>query len=317
MPPEIIRGYIMANQRNTAVQGQQVALKVQFFNADGEKTDPSDTPKIQILDSNNDEILASTSNGVSKLDTGLYQYTYLVPVGADLGDWTDVWSAKLQDAELEVSFLFSVVTPDSILEATTGPGKIKIGDDVVFNFSDDEIYGINVCLKLLKPRLRSSGKKPKRDEFGAFVYDGYGELILEDCNVFDDELLAVFLCQSLSEFNSTPFFTGYTFADPLVQNLFSAIIVEGAYVFALASQAIVEKGRDFTISDGGINYQPPQLGEFLQGHYSTWLSSYRERVKFIKNNIRPGPRSFGTYSNITSNAPAFTRLRHLRGRRII
>ena len=102
----------------------------------------------------------------------------------------------------------------------------------------------------------------------------------------------------------------------VIRTLFPAAIVEGAYIFSLASQAIIEKGRDFTLSDGSVNYQPPQLGDFLQSHYSGWLTSYRERLKFIKNSIRPGPRAFGTCTNLSSGAPAFTRLRHLRARRI-
>ena len=87
--------------------------------------------------------------------------------------------------------------------------------------------------------------------------------------------------------------------------------------FATASQALVEKGRDFTISDGGLSYQPPALGDFLSTHYGTWLTSYRERLKFIKNSIRPGPTNFGTYSNLSSGSPAFNRLRHIRQRRIV
>ena len=114
-----------------------------------------------------------------------------------------------------------------------------------------------------------------------------------------------------------PFFTAYAFSDQIIQTLFSAAIVEGAYIFALASQSLIEKGRDFTISDGGVSYQPPQLGDFLQSQYSTWLTSYRERLRFIKNSIRPGPVGFGTYTNLGSGAPAFLRLRHLRARRII
>ena len=113
-----------------------------------------------------------------------------------------------------------------------------------------------------------------------------------------------------------PFFTTFTFADEVIYKLFAAAIVEGAYVFAIASQTLVEKGRDFTISDGGLSYQPPALGDFLQSHYGTWLTAYRERLKFIKNSIRPGPRSFGTYSNMSSGAPAFTRLRHLKSRQV-
>ena len=94
-------------------------------------------------------------------------------------------------------------------------------------------------------------------------------------------------------------------------------VFDGATIMALSSQALVEKGRDFTISDGGISYQPPQLGDFLSSHYSQWLTAYRERLKFIKNSIRPGPRGFGTYTNVASGAPAFVRLRHLRQRRIV
>jgi len=196
-------------------------------------------------------------------------------------------------------------------------GTIMLGDDVEFDFSDAELVGLNILLTYLKARVRSDGKKPVRDEYGAFVYDGYGELVLEDCNVFSDEVLACFLCSALSEFNMIPFFTSYSFADEIIYKTFSHAIVEGATILALSSQALVEKGRDFTISDGGISYQPPTLGDFLGTTYNNFLSSYRERLKFIKNSIRPGPTSFGTYTNLSSGAPAFTRLRHLRSRRIV
>ena len=194
---------------------------------------------------------------------------------------------------------------------------VSLGDDVDFDFSEAELTGINVLLKFLKARLRSDGLKPSRDEYGAFITDGYGELVMEECNVFSDELLACFLCSALSEFNMVPFFTSFTFADEIIYKTFSSAIVEGAYIVGLASQAMVEKGRDFTISDGGISYQPPALGDFLQAHYQNFLTSYRERLKNIKNSIRPGPVGYGTFTNLSSGAPAFVRLRHLRSRRII
>jgi hypothetical protein len=196
-------------------------------------------------------------------------------------------------------------------------GNILLGDDVEFDFSDAELYGVNVLLKYLKARVRSSGQKPSRDEYGAFIYDGYGEIVLEDCNVFSDEILVCFLCSALSEFNMVPFFTSYTFADEIIYKTFSHAIVEGATILALSSQALVEKGRDFTISDGGISYQPPALGDFLASSYNNFLTSYRERLKFIKNSIRPGPVSYGTFTNLSSGAPAVSRLRHLRSRRIL
>lgn len=307
----------MANQRDSAVQGQEVALQIQFFDTDGNKVTADETPTIAIFDLDGNEILAATDEDVSHKGDGLYQYLYTVPTDGDSGVWSDEWEAIIDGATFSTSFTFTVITPDTGLSATTGPGKIKIADDVEFDFSDEEIYGINLLLKYLKSRLRSTGYKPSRDAFGAFELDGYGEMITEECNVFDNDVLVCFLCQSLSEFNSVPFFTNYTFADHTVQSLFAQIIVESAYVFALSSQSLLEKGRDFTITDGGMNYQPPQLGDFIQTHYGTWLTSYRERITFIKNSIRPGPRSFGTYSNLTSGSPAFTRLRHLRGRKIV
>ena len=303
--------------RDKAVQGQEVALQIQYYDSCGDKVCADETPIVRITDLDNNLILTSESDDVDYLGDGLYQYIYRVPTDGDSGLWNDEWSASIDGAEINTSFIFTVVGSTTGLLANIGPGKIRIADDVSFDFSDAEIYGINILLKYLKSRLRSTGLKAIRDENGAFITDGYGTIITEECDVFDDEILVIFLCQALSEFNLVPFFTSYTFGDQVIQTLFAQLVVEAAYVFALASQSLLEKGRDFTITEGGISYQPPQLGDFIQSHYGTWLASYRENLRFVKNSIRPGPRSFGTYSNMGSSAPAFTRLRHLRSRRIV
>lgn len=302
----------MANSRNKAIRGEVVTLSIQYFGPDGLELDAGATPTITILNEDGDVVVSETSSGVYRVDEGLYAYDYTVGSDVEKGLWKDQWSASVDGTVLQHEFAFLVVD-----ESSATAGTVKIGEDVVFDFSEEEITGINILLKLLKARLRSTGVRPVRDDFGSFVTDGYGELLTEECNVFDDDTLVCFLCQALSEFNMIPFFTTYGFHDQIIQTLFSAAIVEGAYIFALASQALIEKGRDFTITDGGISYQPPQLGDFLQAHYGTWLTSYRERLKFMKNSIRPGPRGFGSYSNMASGAPAFTRLRHLRARRIL
>jgi hypothetical protein len=306
----------MANDRDSAVQGQEVLLQIQFYDADGDEVDADTTPSIEIADPDGAIVISATTTGVSRVAIGLYKYTYTIPADAEEDTWVDTWSSVIDNAPFDAALSFTVVDPDDVLTADSGPGQVTLGDDVVMDFSQHELVTINYLLKLLKSRLNSDGVKPSRDQFGAFITDGYGEIVTETCNVFDDEVLVSFLCMALSEFNMVPFFTGYTFGDEIIRTLFPAAIVEGAYIFALASQALVEKGRDFTISDGGINYQPPQLGDFLQSHYSSWLTSYRERLKFMKNSIRPGPRAYGTYTNLSSGAPAFTRLRHLRARRI-
>ena len=302
----------MANNRNRAIRGEDVELSIQFYGVDGLPSDADTTPQIRITNPDGDVILSSTSSGVTRADLGLYVYTFSVGDSVDKGLWTDTWIADVGGANLSNEFKFLVAD-----EASSTAGAARLGDEVEFDFSEAELVGLNILLKYLKARVQSDGQKPSRDQYGAFIYDGYGELVMEDCNVFSDEILACFLCSALSEFNMVPFFTSFSFADEIIYKTFSHAIVEGATILALSSQALVEKGRDFTISDGGISYQPPALGDFLVTNYNNFLSSYRERLKFIKNSIRPGPASYGTYTNLSSGAPAFTRLRHLRSRRII
>lgn len=302
----------MANNRNRAIRGENLELSIQYYGIDGLPSDADSTPQIRIADPDGNIVVASTSTGVVRADIGLYVYTYSVGSSVEKGLWTDTWSAQVAEATLSNEFKFLVAD-----EASAVSGAARLGDEVEFDFSEAELTGLNILLKYLKARVQSDGQKPSRDQYGAFIYDGYGELVMEDCNVFSDEILACFLCSALSEFNMVPFFTSFSFADEIIYKTFSHAIVEGATILALSSQALVEKGRDFTISDGGISYQPPALGDFLVTNYNNFLSSYRERLKFIKNSIRPGPASYGTYTNLSSGAPAFTRLRHLRSRRII
>jgi hypothetical protein len=302
----------MANIRSKAIRGETVTLSIQYYGIDGLPVDPDFTPEILIKNLDGTAVVGPTSTGLVRASVGLYEYSYLVPKLADKGNWSDSWAATISGISVQNVFQFLVVD-----EASATAGSVRLGDDVIFDFTEAEIVGINILLKFLKARLKNNGVKPKRDEYGAIIYDGYGEIVTEECNVFSDEILICFLCQALSEFNMVPFFTGFLFSDEVIYKLFAAAIVEGAYIFAIASQSLIEKGRDFTISDGGVSYQPPALGDFLNSHYGTWLSSYRERLKFIKNSIRPGPLNFGTYSNLSSGAPAFQRLRHLKARRII
>ena len=302
----------MANNRNRAIRGEELELSIQYYGIDGLPSDADSTPQIRITDPDGNVIVSATSTGVVRADVGLYVYTYSVGASVEKGLWTDTWYGQVAEASLSNEFKFLVAD-----EASAVSGSARLGDEVEFDFSEAELTGLNILLKYLKARVQSDGQKPSRDQYGAFIYDGYGELVMEDCNVFSDEVLACFLCSALSEFNMVPFFTSFSFSDEIIYKTFSHAIVEGAAILALSSQALVEKGRDFTISDGGISYQPPALGDFLVTNYNNFLSSYRERLKFIKNSIRPGPASYGTYTNLTSGAPAFTRLRHLRSRRII
>lgn len=299
--------------RSKVFQGSTAELTVTFYGFDGAPVNADSTPTISIADPLSNVVISTTSVGIENPSEGVYKYFYDLSTTAERGLWKDTWSGTVDGSRTINEFTFLVVSESSAIPE----GNIRLGDEVSFDFSQEELVGLNILLKFLKARLRSSGRKPRRDLYGAFVYDAYGELITDECNVFSDEILATFLCQSLSEFNSTPFFTSYTFAEEIIYKFFANLIVEGAYVVALASQSLVEKGRDFTISDGGISYQPPQLGDFLSSHYQQWLSTYRDRLKFTKNSIRPNSATFGTFTSLTSANPQVSKLRHLRARRIL
>jgi hypothetical protein len=124
------------------------------------------------------------------------------------------------------------------------------------------------------------------------------------------------LVNGLSEFNQIPHFTSFHFSDPAIYGIFADVIVQGAVILALAAQSLIERGREFTITDNGITYQPPQISEILNNQYGQQLADYKEKVKFIKCNLKPAPLGLGGFT-LQGISPNLTRLRHLRERQII
>jgi hypothetical protein len=138
-------------------------------------------------------------------------------------------------------------------------------------------------IKLVKSRLSSSGKAKSADESGNVIY--------VDCDIFSLEMLNDFLTLSLSDFNQTPYFTFFGFDDADFVNIFAEVLVEGAVLQALASKALIERGREFQISDCGINFEPPSVSELMQTQYSVLIGHHFEKLKNIKNDIKAfGPK---------------------------
>ena len=182
------------------------------------------------------------------------------------------------------------------------------GDVFSHTFTEEEVEGINKLLRILKKRLKNDGTRK--------VSDGAGGFIDEACSIFSNDELICFLINSLSEFNQIPHFSDFQFSDNQIQNIFSAIIIQGAVLLALAAQALIERGREFVITDNGVTYQPPAVSEILNTQYATQLADYKEKLKFIKINLKPSPKGLGTF-RVTAISPNFLRLRHLRARQIV
>ena len=130
---------------------------------------------------------------------------------------------------------------------------------------------------LLKQRLQSSGKQKSQDDQGNVIY--------VDVDIFSTESLEAFIYLSLSNFNQVPYFTFYKLEDSYVIDIFAETLVEGAVLYALASKALIERGREFQLVDSGVHFEPPTVSELMNTQYCTLLNYHWEKLKTIKGRI--------------------------------
>ena len=282
--------------------GEVVQLKVIFRDNSTNPVNVDSFPTIQLLDQTLTTYLPPTSSGVYNISTGVYAYDFTVPVNGPLGIWHDSWIGSLNGDILEATFNFIV----SNVESGFIDGYEHLGDVPQFTLSQEAIHNINILMNILRTRLQSSGWH--------MIKDNYGNLVRENCDIFSVNEMYAFLCSSLSEFNSTPTFTSITWESEIVVE-FRDVIVEGAYIMAVASKALIEKGREFQISDNGLSFTPPLIADLLNTQFSTMLAAYRDKLKQIKYQVK-FVMGLGTL-RITAVAPQILRLRFLRARQIL
>ena len=285
----------------------QVNLTVQFKDNTGAPVDTDSVPQISIIQPSGLVTLAPTSAGVARVGPGKYSFIYTVPINGPYGVFNDVWIGFINGFRVETTFSF-VVTHTQVPAINTD-GYVHLGDDPGFDYSQAAVKNINKLLKSLKARLNSAGK--------AKATDVYGNVVYVDCDIFSVDMLVTFLATALWDFNEVPYFTFFQFDDDNFVEQFGAVLVEGATLQALASKALIERGREFQITDNGLNFNPPTVSELMNTQYSTLLSHYWEKLKYIKNSLRPAPKGLGVFSMNSAINPAFARLRHLRARRLI
>ena len=147
-------------------------------------------------------------------------------------------------------------------------------DDPGFNYSQLAIYNINKVAKTVKARLNSSGKAKSTDQYGNTIY--------VNCDIFSADMITTFVVNALSEFNQIPYFTFFTWEDTMIINQFHAILVDGAVLMALASQALIERGREYSITDSAVSFTPPTVSELLETQYSTLLTQYWDKINILR-----------------------------------
>ena len=116
-------------------------------------------------------------------------------------------------------------------------------------------------------------------------------------------------------FNMIPHFTDYTFEDTEFLRIFSEIIVRFALIWALASKALIERGREFQINDNGVSFQAPGVSDVLMTQYSNEYTQWKEHCELIKKNFKPAALGLGSIPGF-AGSPAYRRLRFLRARQI-
>jgi hypothetical protein len=286
-----------------------VGLTIQFKDGNGNLINTDTFPTITIVSPSGTVGFGPTTTGVFQVSTGQYEFIYQVPIDGPFGVWNDVWVGFINGFRVERTFSFVVSHTDQ--PGINSDGYLALGDDVGFSYSQTALYNINKVIKMMKARLNSSGK--------AKSVDAYGNVVYVDCDIFSVDMLATFAAMSLSEFNSVPYFTWFTWDDSwfFATPGFCEIVAEGAVLFALASQALIEQGRQYTITDSGVNFNPPQVAEMLNTQYNTGLTHYWEKLKYIKNSMRPAPIGLGVFGMMNGVSPAVKRLRWLRERRIL
>lgn len=133
------------------------------------------------------------------------------------------------------------------------------------------------------------------------------------CQIFDDAQLFGYLDMALEDVNSHPMKTYYSM-ETMPRDWIYCVVV-GGYVFALNAQSITEKARNFTVTDQGISYTPPDMPGHLTGIAQQMETKYQLMKEKIKANEKPSILGIGS-TRVLQPSPSFTRLRHLRERRV-
>lgn len=241
------------------------------------------------------------------------------------------------DLSFDYEFVFKIVDQNDNVQFVEGVIP-KVGAKQQFTTGTGTFQGGDGTFDL----PATGGERTNRDGYGDGFWDGisYEDLcvipitprgqcfkdktaamtraMLKDtdpsCWAFTEDEVDMYLEGSLSDFNSTPMFTSFTWDS--LEDRWLHIIALGGVVFALYAQGLIEAGREFSITDNGISFTPPQISGYMQTTASQLLAHYTEKKNLTKGNFKPRPSGVGTF-RVLAIHPHLFRLRHLREKRII
>jgi hypothetical protein len=303
---------ILKTRGQIAQPGDTLQLLTQFRDpTTGMPVDLITYPQYSIQQPSGNVIAGWSSLGVYRLDTGLYGFDLDIDPHPSIGVWNDHWRGATADSMASDGYNLynshNFVVHVTQMPSTNSDGYVSLGDEPGFNFSQNAIKNINRLIYILRQRLNSQGK--------AMIKDDLGNEQLIDCDIYTIPQLVTFIIAAMSAFNMIPHFTNFSLEDVEFLDIFGEIIIRHALVYALASKALIERGREFAITDNGVSFQPPGVSDILTTQYSTEYSNWKEDVRLIKQNMKSAPIGLGTLRPLAAS-PQYRRLRHLRSRQI-
>jgi hypothetical protein len=293
----------IVNRGSNVQPTQSIQLTAKFYK-NGVLADLDSFPQISIIQPNGMVVISNSSIGVFRLSVGIYSFLFEVPFTTSLGVWVDHWVGQMSGQNIVQEFNFIVEL--SQMPAVNTDGYVALGDQPSFAYSQIAIQNINMLMLAVKTRLSSSGLAKTTDASGNVTY--------QNCDIFSVEQLTVFIAGALSAFNQIPTFTAFTFESTEILTIFFEVIVQHAVIWALASKQMVEKGREFTITDNGVAWSPPGVSEVLGSQFNAELGNWYDKVKLIKQNMKSSPLAISLGSAMGS--PRLRILRNLRSRQI-
>lgn len=114
------------------------------------------------------------------------------------------------------------------------------------------------------------------------IIEPNGNVKIVEASIFEPEDVQRALNLSLSAFNMSPPVTYLKFTDEENMDQLSDLLVTYAAHLLLTNKALVEKGREYSVKDNGIEYEAPQLGNFLLGTSDNLYRYWYERVRVLK-----------------------------------
>lgn len=173
---------------------------------------------------------------------------------------SDEWHLSGEEGERVVTDLPSEIEEKDFYKNIWGWGRLNVD--------------IEECMSKLAElvKFRVSGVRK-------FVVDGKPE----DVCVFEPEEINYALQLSLSAFNMFPHVTYIKFTDEENIEQISDLLVTYAAYLLLSKQSLLEMGRQFSINSGGVSYEPPDLGKFLNNVSESLYRSWFEKINITKS----------------------------------